>query len=130
MSRINFFAVTIAACLMASPAAHAVGSCEKPVTVSVPDSASKLSVEGFSAIKADGDAYMDKARDYLSCLESIIYEYPPENPIVNQAGQAHQDYAKEWGPVWGELNMACVNWEMNHSTAFPGGCQPSVPTEG
>ena len=120
----------IAACILLTPAAQAVGQCEKPTAITIPADAASLSLESLQALRTEADAYMTSARDYLACLDQIIYTTVPEDPIVSKAGQAHQDYALEWGAVWGNVNMACVNWEVEHSSQFPGGCAPEIPTSG
>ncbi len=111
-----------------APAFSDVGSCRKPVQIQVPENVEQLSLPEFKGLHAQGEAYMNDARSYLKCLDGIIYSTVPEDPIVNKAGNAHKDYAMEWGAIWGNLNMACVNWEVTNATQFPGGCQPTNPT--
>lgn len=113
---------------VSAPAFAAVGSCEKPTQINVPENVNQLSLPEFENLHSQGEAYMSNARAYLKCLDGIIYSTAPENPVVNQAGNAHKDYAQEWGTVWGNLNLACVNWEVSHGAQFPGGCQPTNPT--
>ncbi|WP_018997549.1 hypothetical protein [Hirschia maritima] len=117
-------------CLLSAPAFANVGSCEKPTELSVPANVDQLSFEEFQSLHAQGQSYMSNARDYLKCLDGIIYSTVPEDPIVSKAGKAHSTYGEEWGIVWGQLNLACVNWEVAHGTQFPGGCQPQNPTAG
>ena len=116
--------------LSAATPAFAIGQCQKPVEVDIPADASHLPLSGFSKVREQGEAYLQNAHDYLACLNAIIYNYAPEDPIVSKAGKAHQEYAQEWVPVWGDLNLACVNWEAEHGVQFPGGCQPLNPAEG
>ena len=118
-----------AAALVFTSPAFAVGECVKPKVVVVPSDASDLTLQEYKEVKETGDAYMADAKTYLKCLDKIIYSYAPEDPIVSKAGKAHQDYAAEWAPVWGELNLACVNWEVAHGAQYPGGCQPLNPSE-
>ena len=118
-----------AAFLAISYPAHAVGQCQKPSPVNVPANAAQMSVAEFKGIYEQGQTYMSGADAYLTCLNQIIYTTAPEDPIVSAAGKAHQDYASEWGPVWGELNLACIEWEVAHGDTFPGGCQPPSPSQ-
>jgi len=116
-----------AAILFNVPAYADIGPCQKPSNIQVPANAESMSVGEFSNIRSQGETYLNGAKAYLKCLDQIIYSTVPEDPIVNKAGKEHQTYAQEWGPVWGTLNMACINWEATHNTQFPGGCQPSNP---
>ena len=117
----------IAACTFSTPA-FAVGECQKPETVKVPEDVAQLSAEEFAQIHENGDVYLQNAKSYLSCLDQIIYSNAPENPIVSEAGKAHEQYGQEWTKVWGELNLACSDWEAAHDGAqFPGGCLPFNP---
>lgn len=121
--------VATAALLTASSPAYAVGQCQKPTPPAVPADVAQLSAEDFKGVLRNGEAYMTSASAYLACLNQIIYTTAPEDPVVSAAGKAHQDYASEWGPVWGELNLACMEWEAAHGSGFPGGCQPPNPSE-
>lgn len=107
--------------------AFAVGQCVKPDVVAIPQDAADMTLTEFTALREEGDAYLADAKSYLKCLDQIIYSNAPEDPIVSKAGKAHQDYASEWAPVWGDLNLACVNWEASHAAHYPGGCQPLNP---
>ena len=119
-----------AAAFAAGTPAYAVGACEKPVAVSIPPDAPDMSLNQFRQVRQEGDRFLSQARDYLTCLNEIIYSSAPEDPLVSKAGKAHEEYAAEWAPVWGELNLACRNWEAAHGSQFPGGCQPMNPAEG
>lgn len=116
--------------LLSAPAYASVGSCVKPTELYVPENVSHLSLNEFKRLYQQGVGYMDNAKSYLKCLDGIIYSTAPEDPIVSKAGKAHSTYGEEWGIVWGQLNLACVNWEVAHATQFPGGCQPKNPTAG
>ncbi|MBB34431.1 MAG: hypothetical protein CME88_12435 [Hirschia sp.] len=120
------FVATLAVMMMASPA-FAIGNCEKPQVVDIPLDTSQMSLPEFKSIKMRGDSYLEHAKSYLKCLDQIIYTNVPEDPIVSKAGKAHQEYAYEWASVWGDLNLACVNWEASHASQYPGGCQPMNP---
>ncbi len=119
--------LTAALMAMTASPAFAIGNCEKPSRVSIPADVASMPLTEFTQIRAKGESYLANARSYLSCLNQIIYNYAPEDPIVSKAGKAHQEYASEWAPIWGELNLACINWEASHGSQFPGGCQPTNP---
>ncbi len=124
----KLFIISLFTASLTAPALAAVGSCEKPAEINVPENVAQLSLTEFKNIHQQGESYMDNAKSYLKCLDGIIYSTAPEDPIVSKAGKAHSNYGEEWGVVWGQLNLACVNWEVAHATQFPGGCQPKNPT--
>jgi hypothetical protein len=116
-----------AAAMLSLSAQADIGPCKKPTDINVPANVETMSLSEFKRVHTDGETYLTGAKQYLKCLDQIIYSTVPEDPIVNKAGKEHQTYAQEWGPVWGTLNMACINWEASHGSQFPGGCQPSNP---
>lgn len=112
---------------LSSAPAYAIGNCNEPSQISIPPNAAQLSMTEFKTVHEKGEAYMASAQSYLSCLNKIIYSYPPEDPIVNKAGHAHANYAEKWVPVWSELNLACSDWQALHGQSFPNGCTPTTP---